>query len=79
MCIRDRTIVFDDADIGSDSSIEGVVIGNSVTVGRGVAIQRGSVIAGYAKIHDSVRIARDVYVHPYKEIDEDILNPGHVV
>jgi len=74
-----ETIVFDDADIGSDSSIEGVVIGNGVTIGRGVTIQRGSVIAGYSRIHDKVRITRDVCVHPYKEIDKDILNPGHVV
>jgi len=74
-----RTIVFDDAEIGSDSSIEGAVIGNSVTVGRHVLIQQGSVIAGHANIHDNVRIGPDVHVHPYKEIERDIVRPGHVV
>jgi len=74
-----ETIVFDDAEIGSDSSIEGAVIGNSVTIGKGVVIQKGTVIAGYVNIHDNVRLTRDVYVHPYKEIEEDILSSGHVV
>lgn len=74
-----RTIVFDDAEIGSESSIEGSVIGNCVAIGKGVVIEPGSVIAGYVNIHDDVRVSRDVYVHPYKEIDEDLLNPGHVV
>ena len=74
-----ETIVFDDAEIGSESSIKGAVIGNSVTIGKGVVIQQGSVIAGYVNIHDKVRLTHDVYVHPYKEIEEDILSPGHVV
>jgi len=74
-----ETIVFDDAEIGSDSSIEGAVIGNSVTIGKGVVIEQGSVIAGYVNIHDNVRLTRHVYVHPYKQIEEDILNSGHVV
>ena len=74
-----ETIVFDDTEIGSDSSIEGAVIGNSATIGKGVVIQKGAVIAGYMNIHDNVRLTRDVYVHPYKEIEEDILSSGHVV
>jgi len=74
-----ETIVFDDTEIGSDSSIEGAVIGNSATIGKGVVIQKGAVIAGYVNIHDNVRLTRDVYVHPYKEIEEDILSSGHVV
>lgn len=74
-----RTIIFDDASIGSDSSMENTVIGNSVTVGKDVVIEEGSVIAAYVKIHDKVRITRDVHVHPYKEIEQDILTPGHVV
>jgi NDP-sugar pyrophosphorylase family protein len=74
-----ETIVFDDAEIGSDSSIEGAVIGNSVRIGKGVVVEQGSVIAGYVNIHDNVRLTRDVHVHPYKEIEEDILSSGHVV
>jgi NDP-sugar pyrophosphorylase family protein len=74
-----RSIVFDDVEIGTGASIEGAVIGNSVRIGAGVEIQQGSVIAGHASIHDNVRIARDVYVHPYKEINQDILSSGHVV
>lgn len=74
-----ETVVFDDAEIGSDSSIEGAVIGNSVRIGKGVVIEQGSVIAGYVNIHDNVRLTRDVHVHPYKEIEEDILSSGHVV
>jgi len=74
-----ETIVFDNAEIGSDSSIEGAVIGNSVTIGKGVVIQEGAVIAGYVNIHDNVRLTRDVYIHPYKQIEEDVLSSGHVV
>jgi len=73
------SIVFDDAEVGTDSSIDGAVIGNRATIGRGVIVEQGSVIAGYVRIHDSVRITRGVYVHPYKDIDHDILSPGHVV
>ena len=74
-----RSIVFDDVEIGVGASIEGAVLGNCVTIGGGVDIQQGSVIAGHATIHENVRIVRDVYVHPYKEINQDILNSGHVV
>lgn len=73
------TIVFDDVEIGSDSSIEGAVIGNSVRIGKGVTIQQGSVIAGHVTIRDSVHITRDVYVHPHREVAGDIDSPGHVV
>lgn len=74
-----RSIVFDDVEIGSGASIDGAVIGNGATIGGGVGIEQGSVIAGHARIHDNVHITHDVYVHPYKEIDQDILIPGHVV
>jgi UDP-3-O-[3-hydroxymyristoyl] glucosamine N-acyltransferase len=73
------TIVFDNVEIGSKSSIEGAVIGNSVRIGKGVMIQWGSVIAGHVNIRDNVHITRDVYVHPHREVAEDINSPGHVV
>lgn len=73
------TIVFDDAEVGEGCVIEGAIVGNDVSIGKRVTIQPGSVIAGHAKIHDSIRITRDVYVHPFKEIDQDIIRPGHVV
>ena len=83
-CVRknakvSETIVFDDAEIGSNSSIDGAVVGNSVSIGKDVVIQPGSIIAGHASIRDGICITCDVYVHPYKEIDKDILAPGHVV
>jgi mannose-1-phosphate guanylyltransferase len=74
-----ESIVFDDAEVGRNSSIEGAVVGDSVTVGNGVVIENGSVISSHVMIHDDVHVARDVYIHPYKEINESILNPGHVV
>jgi len=73
------SIVFDDVEIGSGASIEDAVIGNRVTIGRDVEIQHGSIIAGHVRILDSIRVTHDVYVHPYKEIDHDIMKPGHVV
>jgi len=73
------SVVFDDVHIGSDCSVEGAILGNCVTIGNGVVIEEGSVVAGYTKIRDNIRIARNVCVHPYKEIDEDILTSGHVV
>jgi NDP-sugar pyrophosphorylase family protein len=73
------SIVFDDTEIGSNSSIYGGVLGDSVTVGRGVVIQNGSVVSSHVRIHDNIHVTRDVYIHPYKEINDDILNPGHVV
>jgi len=73
------SILFDHVEVGRDSSIEGAVVGDSVTVGKGVVIQNGSVISSQVTLRDNVRVTRDVYIHPYKEIGEDILNPGHVV
>jgi mannose-1-phosphate guanylyltransferase len=74
-----RTVVFDDVEIGMGSSVEGAVIGNNVRIGRGVAIGHGSVISGYVNIHDYVRVTSGAYIHPYKEISEDVQSPGHVV
>jgi NDP-sugar pyrophosphorylase family protein len=74
-----ESIIFDDTEVGNNSSIEGTVIGDSVTIGKRVVIQRGSVVSGHVRIHDSVHVTHDVYIHPYKEINENILNPGHVV
>jgi mannose-1-phosphate guanylyltransferase len=73
------SIVFDDTEIGSTSSIKGAVVGDSVTIGKGVLIQNGSVVSSHVTIHDNVHVTRDVYIHPYKEITSDILNSGHVV
>jgi len=73
------SIVFDDTEVGSNSSIEGAIVGDSVTMGKGVVIQNGSVISSHVTIHDNVHVTRGVYIHPYKEIKESILNPGHVV
>ena len=74
-----ETIVFDNAEVGSNSSIEGAVVGDSVRIGREVVIQKGSVISSHVTIHDNVRVTHDVYIHPHREINEDILNSGHVV
>jgi NDP-sugar pyrophosphorylase family protein len=73
------SIVFDDTEVGSNSSIKGAVVGDSVTIGKGVSIQTGSVVSGHVRIHDDVHVTHDVYIHPYKEIINDILIPGHVV
>jgi len=74
-----ETIVFDNAEIGNNSSVEGAVVGDSVRIGSEVVIQTGSVISSHVTIHDNVRVTRDVYIHPHREISEDILSPGHVV
>jgi mannose-1-phosphate guanylyltransferase len=73
------SIVFDDTEIGSNSLIDGAVVGDSVTIGKGVVIQNGSVVSSHVTIHNNVHVTRDVYIHPYKEINDDILKPGHVV
>jgi len=72
-------VIFDDVAIGDGSKIENTVIGNAVAIGREAVVGQGSVIAGHAKIHDRVHVTSNVYVHPHKEIDEDILTSGHVV
>jgi NDP-sugar pyrophosphorylase family protein len=73
------SVVFDDTEVGSDSSIKGAVVGDSVTIGKSVVIQNGSVLSSHVTIHDNIHVTCDVYIHPYKEINDDILNPGHVV
>ena len=73
------SVIFDHVVIGGSSLIEKAVIGNSVLIGREVVVGEGSVVAGHVSIRDRVRLAHNVYVHPHKEINEDILKPGHVV
>jgi mannose-1-phosphate guanylyltransferase len=73
------SIVFDDTEIGSNSSIKGAVVGDSVTIGKGVLIQSGSVVSSHVTIHNDIHVTHDVYIHPYREIINDIVNPGHVV
>jgi NDP-sugar pyrophosphorylase family protein len=73
------SIVFDNTEMGSNSSIKGAVIGDSVTIGKGVVIQNGSVVSSHVTIADNVHVTHDVYIHPYREINQDISNSGHVV
>lgn len=51
-----RTIVFEESTIGADCSIDDSVIGERVTIGNGVKIGVGSVVAGQITIRDRENI-----------------------
>jgi mannose-1-phosphate guanylyltransferase/phosphomannomutase len=73
------SVIFDNVVVGDSSLIENAVVGNSVVIGREAVVGQGSVIAGHVNIGDHVRLAHNVYVHPHKEVNEDIPASGHVV
>ncbi len=74
-----NSIIFDDVIIGEKSTVTGAIVGSYSRIGRGVRIERGSIISPKVSICDAVRVGRGAMVHPYKEITRHIGNWAQVM
>jgi len=76
--IRDSVILANVA-IGDFSLINGAIIGEGVTVGKEVSIEKGCIIGDLAKIRNSISLAKNVSVCPATEVTESELTPKRIV
>lgn len=72
-------ILFDHVKVGERSKIEGSIVGGSSMLGSEVVARHGCVISGHVVVKDGVKLARNVIVHPYKEVQQNVLKQGHVM
>jgi len=77
-CRIDRSIIFNGSTVGNRSAITRSVLGSSSTVGRRVKIGRGCIFGDYTVLGDRVKLARDMYVCPYKEVEKSHLRPSWI-
>lgn len=69
--IRD-SIVFPNSRISDLTRIAGAIIGDSVSIGKGVTIEEGCLIGDSSTIQDNVTIKQTVRICPQKTISDDI-------
>jgi mannose-1-phosphate guanylyltransferase len=68
-----NTVVFPDAKIGDNASINGAIIGEAAEIGNKVKITQGCIVADQAKIRDNLSLTDETAVCPAKEISQNIL------
>ena len=71
-----ESILFDDVYVGASSTMRGCTLGDGVYIGDRVTLGRNVVIAEGAKLDSGVKVADDVCICSYREIKEDIVDPG---
>ncbi|RLF24886.1 MAG: hypothetical protein DRN15_01225 [Thermoprotei archaeon] len=74
-CMITDSVLFEGVHVGDYSAIKGAIIGENVTIGRWVKIERGCLIGDGAVVRDEVTLTQGVAVCPYKEVKESILTP----
>ena len=74
-----NSIIFESARIGESSIINEAIVGEGAVIGRKVRVNKGAIISGYTTIRDNVTLARNVIVHPYKEVEKSVLRARHVM
>jgi len=73
------SVIFPRVTIGDFSSINGAIIGEGVTIGERVNIEKGCIIGDFAKIRKNVSLTQNVSVCPAEEISESVLTPKHII
>jgi mannose-1-phosphate guanylyltransferase len=78
-CKVERSIIFDKAVIGSNCSIKNAIVGEASNLGQRVRVGERCIIGDQVTIFNSVKLTKGVSICPFKEVEEDITRPGHVV
>jgi mannose-1-phosphate guanylyltransferase len=73
-----NAIVFPRTTISDYSTIEGAVIGESVSIGKNVRIQEGCLIGDNAVINEGLTLTKNVKVWPAKQVTGNILTPRSI-
>jgi mannose-1-phosphate guanylyltransferase len=73
-----NSIIFPRAVISDFSSINGSIIGEGVTIGREVKIDKGCIIGDHARIKDGVSLAERVSACPATEVSKSVLTSSRI-
>ncbi len=68
-----NSVVFQDAEIGDNVCLDGVVIGESAHIGKHADLGAGCIIADQVKIREKIHLKDGAMVCPAKDISENIL------
>jgi len=77
-CRIDRSIIFNGSTFGNRSAITQSILGSFSTVGRRAKIGRGCILGDYTVLGNSVKLARNISVCPYKEVKKSYLRPSWI-
>jgi len=75
--IRD-SVIFPGTVISDFSSVNGTIIGEGVTIGREVKIEKGCIIGDHARIKDGASLAQRVSVCPATEVSKSVLTSSRI-
>jgi NDP-sugar pyrophosphorylase family protein len=67
-----NSIVFPETTISDNSTINGAIIGDAVTIGKEAKIEPGCILGDHVRIADKISLAKGVSVCPAKEITENV-------
>jgi len=69
----------DGVRVEAGAHIDGAVIGQDVSIGKWVRIERGVTIGDGTYIKDHVFINRNVKIGPFREVNQSIYNEGDIL
>lgn len=72
------SVIFPGTIVSDFSSVNGTVIGEDVTIGREVKIEKGCIIGDHARIKDGVTLAERVSVCPATEVSKSVLTSSRI-
>jgi mannose-1-phosphate guanylyltransferase len=67
-----NSILFDNVEVGDESSINGAIVGSNVLIGERVRVATGTILSPGVNVHDDIRIGKRAIIHPYLEVIEDV-------
>jgi mannose-1-phosphate guanylyltransferase len=73
------SVIFLGTEIADFVSINGAIIGEGVSIGKNVKIDKGCILGDHVRIMDNTTLSEKVWVCPGKEISESVLTPRHIV
>lgn len=67
-----NSVVLSGTTVSDSSRVEGAIIGEKVSMGKGVRIAADCLIGDHVIIHDNLRLAKGVTVCPYREVVDNL-------
>jgi mannose-1-phosphate guanylyltransferase len=67
-----NSVVLAETVISDSSFVEGAIIGEKVSMGKGVRVAADCLIGDHVTIHDNLRLAKGVTVCPYREVVDNV-------
>lgn len=67
-----NSVVLSGTTVSDSCCVEGAIIGEKVSMGKGIRIAADCLIGDHVTIHDNLRLARGVTVCPYREVIDSL-------